>query len=161
MIDFKAEKECKFTAADIYAIMDVAAQNANDNGYLNYFVYERCLLLHAIKICYPEKLDEVVAAMDSDTLGAWDKYLKDGTIEKMVNEYSDSIDTLEDIAETYFAEYQEYLMSIRAVATDFQQVVGKGAEQGNENIANLFLNKDIEEVRSIADKWGINNSVMQ
>lgn len=161
MIDFKAEKECKFTAADIYAIMDIAAQNANDNGYLNYYVYERCLLLHAIKICYPEKLDEVVAAMDSNVLEAWDKYLKDGTIEKMMDEYSDSIDILNDIAEIYFMEYREYLMSIRAVATDFQQVVGKGAEQGNENIANLFLNKDVEEVRAIADKWGINNSTMQ
>ncbi len=163
MIDLNLEKESLFSAADIYGILDISMQYADENSFLNYYVYERCVMLNALKIYNPELLDEIADLMEQNVLEAWDKYLQNGELKKMYEDpdskVSTGLDLLLEASEDYFYSYKDFVQSIRAVAVDFSQVVGKGAKDGQASLANIFTNDNVEEIREIADKWGINNKL--
>ena len=93
-IQLDAEKKRKLSTQDMYDILHFAAQSAEDNGFINQFVYERALYAYAAVILYPDRKQELAAAISNNILDAWDVLIKDGTVENMDKDFS--IDMVHD-----------------------------------------------------------------
>lgn len=156
MIDIKKEKSRKLETQDVYDIVSMAADAANDNGFLNSFVYERSVYeLAAILLVDGAKKYNTEFA--KNPLKAWDKMLADGTIDSLLEEDADDIAYLGDVANVWYDEYNDYLGSIRSVVDDFQAISGQMSQDAMDNIRELSSDEVAAEVQEIADKWGLNN----
>ena len=59
MINLEIEKTLTFSAQDRYDIISFAMDAADDNGFINSFVFERALYCYAFMMLRPERKDEL------------------------------------------------------------------------------------------------------
>ena len=73
----------KLTSQDIYDIIHFSAQSAEDNGFVNQYVFERALYAYAAIILYPDRKEEIGRMVSNNILDAWDALVSDGTTSDM------------------------------------------------------------------------------
>jgi len=157
-IAFKSEKNSKLTSQDIYDIIHFAAQSAEDNGFVNQFVFQRALYAYAAIILYPERKAEIGRMISENLLDAWNALLEDGTVEDMYDKYQTELNLLADNGAVWFTDYVKYLQSARGVFSVFQSFSGDIVNESVKRFKNAFSENDAQDVLDIVDKWGMNNS---
>ena len=156
MIDIMQEKNCALTSQERYDIINNALAAAEDNGFLNQFVFERALTCYEV-LQLIEDLDDIDAPMvEENPLTAFDHFLEMGYIDQLVNNHADTVNYIGQTAATYFEDYEKYLLSIGGVLNKAEifssQVLQNMAGQVNE----VMQNDDIKQTLQIADEWGMN-----
>lgn len=155
---FETETAKKLTSQDMYDIIHFAAQSAEDNGFVNQFVFERALYAYAAIILYPDRKEEIGSMVSNNILDAWDALLADGTIADMNENFAVDMDALGRIGSVWLDDYIKYLQSMRGVFSVFQNFSGDIVESTVNRFKDAFNESDAQTVLDIADKWGMNNT---
>lgn len=158
-IQLDAEKKRKLSTQDMYDILHFAAQSAEDNGFINQFVYERALYAYAAVILYPDRKQELAAAISNNILDAWDVLIKDGTVENMDKDFSIDMEELARNGSIWLTDYSGYLQSLRGVFSSFQIFSNDMVDSAVNRFKNTFNGNKAEEVLNILDKWGMSNNL--
>lgn len=152
------EKECCLSAQERYDIIDFATQAAEDNGFMNSFIFERAIwLFAAIRLC-EDRRDEIASMVAADLLEAWSELVADGTIEEMQANFADELEILAAEASVWFDEYTTYAHSARGLLSTIQNLSGDIVASAVEQFRNIQGNGDFQQVLDIAQNWGMSNA---
>lgn len=156
MINIEEVLNCPLTSQEIYDMINSCLEEAEDNGFLNQFVFERALVCHEVLLLI-EDLDDIDGPMVTENpLTAFDHFLEMGYIQNLVKNHTATIDYIGKIAAQYFEDYEKYLLSVGGVLNKAEifssEVLQNMAGQMNE----LTKNGDIQETLKIANEWGMN-----
>ena len=146
------------TSQDIYDIIHFSAQSAEDNGFVNQYVFERALYAYAAIILYPDRKEEIGRVVSNNILDAWDALVSDGTTSDMEKNFSSDIKILGEIGSVWLDDYIKYLQSARGIFSTFQTFSGDIVESTVNRFKDAFNENDAKTVLEIADKWGMNNT---
>lgn len=155
---FETETAKKLTSQDMYDIIHFAAQSAEDNGFVNQFVFERALYAYAAIILYPERKEEIGRMVSNNILDAWDALLADGTIEDMNKNFAVDMDALGQIGSVWLDDYIKYLQSARGILSSFQEFSGDIIQTAVEKFKTVSDEVGANQVLEIANNWGMNNN---
>ena len=155
---FEEEIAKKLTSQDMYDIIHFAAQSAEDNGFVNQFIFERALYAYAAIIIYPDRSEEIGRIVSDNILDAWDALLTDGTIADMNENFAVDMDALGRIGSVWLDDYIKYLQSARGIFSTFQTFSGDIVESTVNRFKDAFSENDAQTVLDIVDKWGMNNT---
>ena len=148
----------KLTSQDIYDIIHFSAQSAEDNGFVNQYVFERALYAYAAIILYPDRKEEIGRMISNNILDAWDALVSDGTTSDMEKNFSSDIKILGEVGSVWLDDYIKYLQSARGIFSTFQTFSGDIVESTVNRFKDAFNESDAKTVLEIADKWGMNNT---
>lgn len=155
---FEAETAKKLTSQDMYDIIHFAAQSAEDNGFVNQFVFERALYAYAAIILYPDRKEEIGRMVSNNILDAWDALLDEGTIEDMNKNFAVDMDALGRIGSVWLDDYIKYLQSARGILSSFQEFSGDIIQTAVEKFKTVSDEVGANQVLEIANNWGMNNN---
>ena len=155
---FETETAKKLTSQDMYDIIHFAAQSAEDNGFVNQFVFERALYAYAAIILYPDRKEEIGRMVSNNILDAWDALLTDGTIEDMNKNFAVDMDALGSIGSVWLDDYIKYLQSARGILSSFQEFSGDIIQTAVEKFKTVSDEVGTNQVLEIANNWGMNNN---
>lgn len=155
---FETETAKKLTSQDMYDIIHFAAQSAEDNGFVNQFVFERALYAYAAIILYPDRKEEIGRIVSNNILDAWDALLADGTIEDMNKNFAVDMDALGRIGSVWLDDYIKYLQSARGILSSFQEFSGDIIQTAVEKFKTVSDEVGTNQVLEIANNWGMNNN---
>lgn len=155
---FETETAKKLTSQDMYDIIHFAAQSAEDNGFVNQFVFERALYAYAAIILYPDRKEEIGRMVSNNILDAWDALLADGTIEDMNKNFAMDMDALGRIGSVWLDDYIKYLQSARGILSSFQEFSGDIIQTAVEKFKTVSDEVGANQVLEIANNWGMNNN---
>lgn len=148
----------KLTSQDIYDIIHFSAQSAEDNGFVNQYIFERALYAYAAIILYPDRKEEIGRMVSNNILDAWDALVSDGTTSEMEKNFSSDIKILGEAGSVWLDDYIKYLQSARGIFSTFQTFSGDIVESTVNRFKDAFNESDAKTVLEIADKWGMNNT---
>ena len=148
----------KLTSQDIYDIIHFSAQSAEDNGFVNQYIFERALYAYAAIILYPDRKEEIGRMVSNNILDAWDALVSDGTTSDMEKNFSSDIKILGEVGSVWLDDYIKYLQSARGIFSTFQTFSGDIVESTVNRFKDAFNESDAKTVLEIADKWGMNNT---
>lgn len=148
----------KLTSQDIYDIIHFSAQSAEDNGFVNQYVFERALYAYAAIILYPDRKEEIGRMVSNNILDAWDALVSDGTTSDMEKNFNSDIKILGEVGSVWLDDYIKYLQSARGIFSTFQTFSGDIVESTVNRFKDAFNENDAKTVLEIADKWGMNNT---
>lgn len=155
---FETETAKKLTSQDMYDIIHFAAQSAEDNGFVNQFVFERALYAYAAIILYPDRKEEIGRTVSDNILDAWDALLADGTIADMNENFAVDMDALGRIGSVWLDDYIKYLQSARGILSSFQEFSGDIIQTAVEKFKTVSDEVGANQVLEIANNWGMNNN---
>ena len=155
---FETETAKKLTSQDMYDIIHFAAQSAEDNGFVNQFVFERALYAYAAIILYPDRKEEIGRMVSNNILDAWDALLADDTIEDMNKNFAVDMDALGRIGSVWLDDYIKYLQSARGILSSFQEFSGDIIQTAVEKFKTVSEEVGANQVLEIANTWGMNNN---
>lgn len=155
---FETETAKKLTSQDMYDIIHFAAQSAEDNGFVNQFVFERALYAYAAIILYPDRKEEFGRIVSDNILDAWDALLADGTIADMNENFAVDMDALGRIGSVWLDDYIKYLQSARGILSSFQEFSGDIIQTAVEKFKTVSDEVGANQVLEIANNWGMNNN---
>lgn len=159
-IDLLKEKECKLTSQEMYDVISFAMEAAEDNGFLNSFIFDRALYTFASVLLYPERADEIRNLIVTNVNTAWDSLLEDGTLEKMTEEYPAEIELLGNYAATWYEEYETYAHSMRGLLDTIQTFTGDIINNTVKQFQQASYDSGALEAIKIADNWGMNRKAI-
>lgn len=148
----------KLTSQDMYDIIHFSAQSAEDNGFVNQYVFERALYAYAAIILYPDRKEEIGRMVSNNILDAWDALVSDGTMLDMEKNFSSDLKILGEVGSVWLDDYIKYLQSARGIFSTFQTFSGDIVESTVNRFKDAFNENDAKAVLEIADKWGMNNT---
>lgn len=155
---FETETAKKLTSQDMYDIIHFAAQSAEDNGFVNQFVFERALYAYAAIILYPDRKEEIGSMVSNNILDAWDALLDEGTIEDMNKNFAVDMDALGRIGSIWLDDYIKYLQSARGILSSFQEFSGDIIQTAVEKFKTVSDEVGANQILEIANNWGMNNN---
>lgn len=156
-IDLTKEKENKLTTQQMYDIISFSIEAANDNGFMNSFIFNRALYLFAAIVLCPERKEEFSHIISENINDAWDKMMQEGVIDNLANDFSVEMEMLAEKGQVWFDEYAEYAHSARGLLDTIQMFTGDIVKAAAQQLQSATVQSGIQEVREIADKWGMNN----
>ena len=159
-IDLTLEKERSLSTQDMYDIIAFSTEAANDNGFMNSFIFNRALYLFAAIILYPEQKEEFSHIISENINTAWDKLLQEGVIDNMVKDFKTDLDMLAEYGKTWLDEYTEYAHSARGLLDTIQMFSVDIVKAAAEQLQSATTQSGVKEVLDIADKWGMNNQIV-
>lgn len=148
----------KLTSQDMYDIIHFSAQSAEDNGFVNQYIFERALYAYAAIILYPDRKEEISRMVSNNILDAWDALVSDGTFLDMEKNFSADLKILGEVGSVWLDDYIKYLQSARGIFSTFQTFSGDIVESTVNRFKDAFNENDAKTVLEIADKWGMNNT---
>jgi hypothetical protein len=158
-INLEQELQSSLSTQDMYDIISFSIEAANDNGFINSFIFNRALYLFAAIILYPSEKEKYASIISKNINEAWDKLLEDGVLEKMEKSFPVELQMLADNAENWYAEYTQYAHSARGLLDTLQTFTGDIVKSAAEQLKMASEQSNIQEVLQIADRWGMNNEV--
>lgn len=146
------------TSQDIYDIIHFSAQSAEDNGFVNQYVFERALYAYAAIILYPDRKEEIGRMVSNNILDAWDALVSDGTTSDMEKNFSSDIKILGEVGSVWLDDYIKYLQSARGILSSFQEFSGDIIQTAVEKFKTVSEEVGANQVLEIANNWGMNNN---
>lgn len=159
MIDFEKEKSLALDAQERYDIISFAMDAADDNGFINSFIFERALCCFAAIMLYPEHKDTIAKAVAEDLLRSWNTLIENGIIENMFNEYKDVLDVLFQESEQWYQEYSDYAHSARGVLEMVQTFTGDITQNAAKLLTHTAEESGVKEMLEVANEWGMNRKI--
>lgn len=156
MINIEEVLNCPLTSQEIYDMINSCLEEAEDNGFLNQFVFERALVCHEVLLLI-EDLDDIDGPMVAENpLTAFDHFLEMGYIQNLIKNHAATVDYIGKIAAQYFEDYEKYLLSIGGVLNKAEIFSSEVLQNMAGQFNDLTKNGDIQETLKIADEWGMN-----
>jgi hypothetical protein len=158
-MNLEQEKNNVFTPQETYEIISAAIDMADDEGFVNSYVFERALYVCAARVLYEDKTDQINTSLleNGSPLITWKELLDDGTIDQMA-EHAESLDYLASLGETWFEEYTEAAHSLRSLVDVIQTLMAGMADNMGKQLDIFKQDTDIQGVVDIADKWGLDRN---
>lgn len=157
MILFSYEEDKKLTTQERYDILDFSVQAAEDNGFINTFIFSRAIYLFAAIVLLPERKDEIAGLVAESITTAWDALIADGTIQDLHKNYKQDLDYLADEGQVWIEDFTAYLHSARGLLNTLQDFSGTIVQQAAEALQKNADSAGVSQVLEIADNWGMNN----
>ena len=157
-IELVKEKECKLSTQEMYDIIAFSIDAAEDDGFMNSFIFNRAIYLFAAIILYPDHKEEFSNLVAKNINSAWDKMLSDGIIDNMIKDFPTELEMLAENGKIWFDEYVEYIHSARGLLNSAQMFTGDIVRAAADQFKTATVQSGVEEVLQIADKWGMNNA---
>ena len=156
MINIEEVLNCPLTSQEIYDMINSCLEEAEDNGFLNQFVFERALVCHEVLLLI-EDLDDIDGPIVAENpLTAFDHFLEMGYVQNLVKNHTATVDYIGKIAAQYFEDYEKYLLSIGGVLNKAEIFSSEVLQNMAGQFNDLTKNGDIQETLKIADEWGMN-----
>ena len=156
MINIEEVLNCPLTSQEIYDMINSCLEEAEDNGFLNQFVFERALVCHEVLLLI-EDLDDLDGPMVAENpLTAFDHFLEMGYIQNLVKNHTATVDYIGKVAAQYFEDYEKYLLSIGGVLNKAEIFSSEILQNMAGQMNDLTKNGDIQETLKIANEWGMN-----
>lgn len=158
--DLETELNRTLTTEQVTMILDFAIQTAEDRGFVNRYIYQRAIYVFAAVVLFPERKEEItnIIGSDYDIRLAWDALLKDGTIKKMTDDFSNDLEYLGNVAEDWFEDYSDYVHSARGILAMVNEFSGNIVEAAVERLQGV-ADSNIGDVLKIAESWGLNRNI--
>lgn len=159
-MNLEQEKNNVFTPQETYEIISAAVDMADDEGFVNSYVFERALYVCAARILYEDKTNEINTSLleNGSPLITWKELLDAGTIDQMVAEHAESLNYLASLGETWFEEYTEAAHSLRSLIDVIQTFTDGMAGNMGKQLDMFKQDVDVQNVIDIADKWGLDRN---
>ena len=156
MINIEEVLNCPLTSQEIYDMINSCLEEAEDNGFLNQFVFERALVCHEVLLLI-EDLDDIDGPMVAENpLTAFDHFLEMGYVQNLVKNHTATVDYIGKIAAQYFEDYEKYLLSIGGVLNKAEIFSSEVLQNMAGQMQNVMENDDIKQTLHIAEEWGMN-----
>lgn len=158
--NLEEEMNRTLTTEQITMILDFAIQAAEDNGFINRYIFQRAMYVFAAIIIFADRKDEISSLVgnDNDIRLAWDALLQDGTIKKMNDEYSNDMNYLGNVGEDWFNDYCEYAHSARGILAVFSDFSGNIVEAAFQRLSEVS-GSEFGDIARIAEAWGLNRGL--
>lgn len=158
-MNINLEKAYKLSSQERYDIISNAMDAAEDDGFINQFVFIRSLYVFAARVLYPELTEQInTDLLNGSPMIVWDKMLEDGIIDNMVDDYSDELNILADEGQIWLEDFMTYRNSARGII-DVLQIFTEGIAGNMGKQLDMFKNDaDIIGIQEMAEKWGLNNN---
>ena len=160
MINLSFEKTSALDAQERYDIISMAMDAADDNGFVNSFIFERALYCFAAIIFYPDRKEELAALASVNPLDSWMKLVEDGTIQKMKEEYPEELNALVEESAIWYEEYADYAHSARGILEMVQSFTGNLTQNAAQLLTKTAEDTGVHELLDTADKWGMNRRAL-
>ena len=161
MINIEEVLNCPLTSQEIYDMINSCLEEAEDNGFLNQFVFERALVCHEVLLLI-EDLDDIDGPMVAENpLTAFDHFLEMGYIQNLIKNHTATVDYIGKVAAQYFEDYEKYLLSIGGVLNKAEIFSSEVLQNMAGQVNAVIQNDDIKETLHIADEWGMNRHPQQ
>lgn len=154
MINLEELQDIAFDTQEQYDIINAALDNAEDNGFLNAFVFERALICHEIlhlNIDFDED-DPTTEEVNNNPLIAFDHYVAQGYVTQLSQEYKATADYMSKLAATYFEDYREYLLSLGGVINKSEIFSSQVLQNMAKQLQGVTENSEIKDVLNIANE---------
>ena len=152
MINLELEKSLALDAQERYDIISFAMDAADDNGFINSFVFERALYCFAAIMLYPDQKEVITESLTVSPVETWNKLAKEGFIEKMIEDYEPTLTQLAEEAKTWFDEYSAWAHSVRGLIDLMQRFTGNFVEDAANTLRRSVKETGVEEVLDIAEE---------
>ena len=160
MINLEFEKTSALDAQERYDIISMAADAADDNGFINSFIFERALYCFAAIILYPDRKEELAALAANNPLDSWKKLIEDDTLQEMRENYKEELDKLIEEATVWYDEYAEYAHSARGILEMVQQYTGNITQNAAKLLTNTAEETGVQELLDTAQEWGMGRDAL-
>lgn len=159
MINLKNEKDCRFSAQTVYDIIAGATDFANEDGFVNPFVFERALYLLAYASSNEEVRESIATQLTEGAtiLEVWDKIIaeREDEFDQFINEYSLDLKHIAEEASLWQEDYLKYVTSPRGLIEGLSPILEGLAEKLSGQMSSLQNDERLKEALNIANKWGM------
>lgn len=156
-LDLNKEKTSALSSAAQFDIINFSIQAAEENGFLNSFIFERALYCFAAIVLNDDRKDEISSLVAKGVIEAWEQLVEDGTMDQLVAEYKDVLDDLNDNAVRWFEEYNKYTISARGLLNNIQELSGSIVQNAANQLRAASSETGVLDILKLADEWGMNN----
>lgn len=158
-MNINKEKAYKLSSQERYDIISRAMDAAEDDGFVNQFVFVRSLYVFAARTLYPELEEQI----DEDLITgspmiAWDRMLEDDVVGTMVKDYGDDLDALAEEGRIWLEDFMTYRNSARGIIDVLQVFTNNIANNMGQQLEMLKNDVDVQAALDVADKYGMNNA---
>ena len=156
-MDLTIEKELALNAKDRYDIYTFATEAADDNGFVNSFVFQRALYCYTILLLAEDEYKDQIRPLIAENLvQAWDKIIEDDILPKIIEQYPREMDMIGQEGKIWFDEYDKYAISARGILSLVEQFTNGAVVNAASSFKNAAEKSGVSEVLKIADDWGMN-----
>lgn len=161
MINLEIEKSLNITPQETYDIISKAVDLANDEGFINQYVFERSLYVAAMAVFNEDERDMIAdeLAAGASPLVIWHGLLVDGKIDAMVEKYQSEIEYIQEQASIWYDDYVTYAASPRGMIDSLDALMTAFTGDMTSQVEALQNSDKITEAIEVANKWGMNNSL--
>lgn len=163
MLDLTIEKNFPLSSQEQYEIINKALDAANDNGFLNQFVFEHALWGFVAEKLIEDIDESIVNMLYSNPIQAWDEMLEEGIIEELFNRYNEQIgqqsllNYFAQAAAQYYADYKEYLLSFGGALSQIDMLSSDNLNTFTNQLQEFMNSDNTLKTLELADNWGMNN----
>ena len=155
MFDIEYEKSKKISTEQMSMILDMAAQAANDGGFISSYIFPRAAYVFAAQVLYPEKKEVIASSIGQgyDIRLAFDLLAKDGTLEDMQTTYAKDMEELDFNAGNWYDDVSKYQQSARGLVDSITTLSGDIVKSATEQLQQV-ANGDVKVIQEFANRWG-------
>ena len=172
MLDLNFEIISPLTSQERYEIINFSLEAANDNGFLNQYVFEQAFWCKVATYLVDDINDEIVDMVNRNPMEAWDKMIKEEILQTLFNQYQDFtintaegaisyLDYLGNITTQYFNDYKEYLLSFGGALSQTDMMSSDNLDNFTKELQSFMNNDNTLKTLNIADEWGMNNKIQE
>lgn len=172
MLDLNFEIISPLTTQERYDIIENALNAANDNGFLNQYIFEQSLWCQAAAILVDDVSDEIKELIEVNPMEAWDKMIKEEILQEFFNKYNDLgikdeitgqtelyINYLGRIATEYFNDYKDFLLSLGGALSQTDMMSTENLDEFKQSLQDFISSDNTLKTLEVADSWGMNNKI--
>lgn len=153
------EKAYKLSSQERYDIISHAMDVAEDDGFINQFVFIRSLYVFAARALYPEMLEQIDEDLVTGSpMIVWDRMLEDDVVGTMIKDYEDELNALAEEGRIWLEDFMTYRNSARGIVDVLQVFTNSIADNMGQSLEMLKNDVDVQAALDIADKYGMNNA---
>ena len=161
-MDLSKEKSNRLSAKDRYDILTFAIEAADDNGFVNSFVFERAIYCYAAIILTEDELkDDIRSRVADNLIEAWDYLVQSNIIQELMEEYGKELNILADEGAIWFEEYDKYATSARGILSLVEEFTGSAVTNAASALQNTAEETGISNIIQISDEWGMNREAVK
>lgn len=156
------EKTCSLSARDRYDILTFAISAADDNGFVNSFIFERAMYCYAaIMLTKDDVKDDIRSKVSANIIDAWDYLVQSNIIQELRDQYADDLDYLAKEGEVWLDEYDAYAVSARGILSLVETFTGNAVSDAANALRATAEETGVTNVINIAQDWGMNRDALK
>lgn len=161
MLDLTIEQKMPLSAQEQYDIINTALDMANDNGFLNQFVFEHalwCLVVDNLVDDVPAELADMIS---ENPIQVWDKMLEENIIQELFKNHGESLDYFAQAAAQYYSDYKDYLLSLGGALSQTDMMSTDNLNTFTKQLQDFMNSDNTLKTLDVADNWGMNNKPIE